>query len=70
VGIAISNGDKVYGSGSIPVVGGKWSHKVATDLADGMYTVQVYGPGNVELAKGTVIIRTLSRPYPVVIPAR
>lgn len=42
VGFAISNGDKVYGSGNVAVVNGKWSHKVKKDLEDGEYEVVVY----------------------------
>jgi uncharacterized protein YraI len=42
VGFSISNGDKVYSSGPISVIGGVWSHKVAADLADGKYTVYLY----------------------------
>lgn len=43
VGFAISDGDKVYGSGNIPVIKGVWSHKVSTDLMEGReYEVIVY----------------------------
>ncbi len=42
VGFSIGNGDKVYGSGDIAVVNGYWSHKVATDLEDGKYQVDLY----------------------------
>ncbi len=42
VGFSIGNGDKVYGSGNISVVNGKWSHKVRTDLNAGEYEVILY----------------------------
>ncbi len=36
-----SNGDKVYSSGIIPVVSGKWSNQITTKLANGTYSVFV-----------------------------
>ena len=41
VGFSLSgmSGDKVYGSGPIPVVDGKWSQKVSIDLTPGQYGI-------------------------------
>jgi hypothetical protein len=41
LGFSISAGDKVYGSGAITPVMGKWSHKVTESLASGAYEVVV-----------------------------
>ena len=48
--IAGPSGDKVYGSGSIPVIAGKWSHKVGTKLQNGIHEVIVY-TDNKEVAR-------------------
>ena len=48
--IAGPSGDKVYGSGSIPVIAGKWSHKVGTKLQNGIHEVIVYAD-NREVAR-------------------
>lgn len=60
VGISIGNGDKVFGSGPIKVINGRWSSKVTTDLANGTYSLQVYSANNVELAKGTMQVKLAS----------
>jgi peptidoglycan hydrolase-like protein with peptidoglycan-binding domain len=39
---SIASGDKVYGSGFFSVTGGRWSHKVSTDLEAGEYTIELY----------------------------
>ena len=52
IGISIGNGDKVYGSGLIPVKSNKWSVTVEPALVNGTYTVQVYSPENKELTTG------------------
>ncbi len=50
VGIAIGNsGGKMYGSGSISVLNGTWSHQVGGEWPNGSYTVQVYSPDNILL---------------------
>ncbi|OHA18393.1 MAG: hypothetical protein A3H57_04485 [Candidatus Taylorbacteria bacterium RIFCSPLOWO2_02_FULL_43_11] len=48
IGISISgsSGDKVYGSGMIPVVNGKWSVTVSPALDYGQYKVRVYDENN------------------------
>jgi hypothetical protein len=40
--IAAQSGDKVYGSGNIPVVNNKWTHTVRTSLRDGSYELVLY----------------------------
>ena len=53
VGISISqNGEKVYGSGSIPVSNGTWSHRI-DGRQGGSYTVQVYSADNILLSTAT-----------------
>lgn len=42
VSISGTSGDKVHGSSLIPVVDGRWTHKVNTDLVDGKYTLLLY----------------------------
>lgn len=42
VGFSIGQGDKVYGSGPIPVTNGRWSHTISEDLRDGQYTLSLY----------------------------
>lgn len=39
VGFSIGKGDKIYGSGDIPVTNGIWTHRVATSLANGEYDI-------------------------------
>ena len=56
VGFSISNGDKYYGSGTFPVVNGRWSHTLTEAIPDGRYTVHLYGTNNIEIARGTLII--------------
>jgi len=54
VGISLSqNGGKVYGSGSIPVSNGTWSHRIGGEWPSGSYTVQVYSPENILLTSAT-----------------
>ena len=62
VSFSLSNtaGDSIYDSGALDVVSGKWSGKVAIDLAPGSYTVKVLdgdnkGPGTV-LTTGTLVV--------------
>lgn len=54
-GISLGQGDKVWGSGDIPVVNGKWSVAVDTPLQSGSYQVDVYS-NNVRLATGTLTV--------------
>lgn len=42
VSVHNSSGDKVYGTASIPVVNGQWSHRVTTDLTDGSYVFKTF----------------------------
>ncbi len=56
VSIASLSGDKVYGSGLIPVVNGQWSHRVTTDLTDGSYTFKTRIDGNVVHEFGATIL--------------
>lgn len=42
VGFSIGQGDKIYGSGPIPVANGRWSHTISEDLKDGRYTISLY----------------------------
>lgn len=44
------SGDKVYSSGSISIFDGRWSHKIATDLQDGIHTLVLYN-GNIEVSR-------------------
>ena len=66
VGFSIDNGDKVYGSGTIPVVNGQWQHRVSTSLPNGTYkiTLSYYDESrhkNVKLAKETLAVRVYSK---------
>lgn len=53
-GISVDNGDKVYasGNGAIPVLFGRWSHKISADLPNGTYRVQAYNTKNVLIGTG------------------
>lgn len=55
--ISINNGDKLYGSGTtlIPVIGGKWSHKVTTPLPNGTLTVNLYA-NNTQIGSGSITV--------------
>lgn len=58
LGLVISNGDKVYGSGHTIKVdsNGKWSHTVSSPLNTGDYQVIVYDTNNMTVASGTITI--------------
>lgn len=66
VGLAISDGGKVYGSGMYPVINGRWSIPILADkislpgnpgvLTPGTYYVYVYDANNTQLAWGTLTI--------------
>lgn len=45
-----SSGDKVYGSGPIAVVNGKWMHKISSDLENGTYVLVLYS-NNIEVTR-------------------
>ncbi len=64
VGISISNsGGKIYGSGFIPVVNGKWSVTVSPALTPGIHGVYVYDTNNNQLASsGFSIVSSTVQP--------
>jgi peptidoglycan hydrolase-like protein with peptidoglycan-binding domain len=45
-----------YKSGQLPVVNGKWTHTVATALAEGTYTIQLLAPDNSVLVTGSMVL--------------
>lgn len=58
IGIVLSSesGDKVYGSGMIPVVNGKWSVTVTPALPLGNYTIYVFDADNDKLTSKSLSI--------------
>ena len=58
VGLSIANesGDKVYGSGLIPVINSNWSVTVTPALSYGSYTFYIYDANNNELTNKTISI--------------
>jgi hypothetical protein len=63
VGFSIGgpSGDKVYGSGDIATVNGKWSHKVTASLPEGVNEVIVY-VDNKEVSRKKFTVNTTSQP--------
>lgn len=57
VGISISNGDKVYGSGDVKVKNGRWSVTVSPALKTGKYAVTLYS-ANESLASAKLFIES------------
>lgn len=51
IGVVVSStsGDKVYGSGPVPVTGGRWSVTVSPALSAGAYNITVYNTNNAVL---------------------
>ena len=68
VGVVIGQfGDKIYGSGLIPVINGNWSVTVTPALTLGHYTIYVYDANNKQLANKSLNIVSQTQPTIAVI---